>query len=1162
MQTVKFVYSGSATRKLTVMGRDQVIVSGDNKSTQFIFSFPKAYDNYLKLIIWGDIKRQGITYDSISKGVYEEDGEEYPIYPLINNCFKIPSWLTVNYAGKEIQFQIVVYKSTEDDIDLDNNEIEISTQFPVYISKTVIKASQQENIDLIAQLAQSAYCYSSFYIDDNTDRPAIVFKNINQTEIFTLVLDLPYLVDGHIPNKFIEGQVSIYNVNYYSNIQSLEPSNQDLAVIKIGNGVKGDYAGDIYIYDNGQWIPIYSQFDSAELQNKVDKTTTVNGHPLTSDINLTKQDVGLGNVDNTSDLDKPISNAAQQQLDLKADQSDLNSLEGRVSQAEDDIVSLDGRLDTAESDIDTNAQDISELQTVVGDQSSGLVKDVQTLKTEVETTTTGLLDRTTQLETQIQDRYTKSETDTLLDTKVDKVSGKGLSTNDFTDQLKTKLDGIQSGAEVNVQQDWSETETTSDQYIKNKPTLGTAQQLDAGTNSGNVPVLNSEGKLQNTVIPPLAIGELIEWPQGVQSTVQNLVLLSDAEKGDIAVVSDDTVNNNGVYFLNGIYSQQSDWIQIVGPSNVISVNGHTGIVTIGVQDLSGITQAEINAIDSGITQQKVSTYDDYANQIQNRIVKIQSPTAGTLVVSTQAGEVAESSDLTAKLTGIENGAQVNTIESISIDGVEQTPDQNKNVQLNLSAYALDSDVTQIDNRLTAVEGEIGDSSTQGTIIYRMDEAEGKIVSLESGKVDKVTGYNLVADSEIAKLQTVEQNAQENIIEVVKVNDVQLDVTSKTVNIDLSNYVVKETGKGLSTNDFTDQYKTKLDGIEQGAEQNVIEQVQINGTSLPISQKIVQLTLDTVPTEDSNNPVSSGAVYTIKQSVDTNTSAIQTINNSDVMNSGITQAKVQAYDAYQTTKQNVITATPNTVFVQDGTGAIVSSTITTTELGYLSGASSNIQQQLDDKTPYTKAIGEWDSTRTYVLNSTVIYDGKIYIQIYDGPNVNHLPTDETYWSVIEGGGGGGGGGESTAVVRIVGDGVSTEYTINHGLDTYDFFYSIRYNDANNMAYIGAEISALTLNTAKIKFAEAPAVDSIRVIISNGASGGGSSPTGDIGIRYVQQVASNTWTITNTLGRPALIQVMDTTGKFVEGVVTQTKNNDATYTVTVNFNEAIAGTALLI
>ena len=40
---------------------------------------------------------------------------------------------------------------------------------------------------------------------------------------------------------------------------------------------------------------------------------------------------------------------------------------------------------------------------------------------------------------------------TELNTKVTSVSGKGLSTNDFTDTLKTKLEGIAEGAEVNVQ---------------------------------------------------------------------------------------------------------------------------------------------------------------------------------------------------------------------------------------------------------------------------------------------------------------------------------------------------------------------------------------------------------------------------------------------------------------------------------------------------------------------------------------------------------------------------------------------------------------------------------------------------------------------------------------------------------------------------------------
>lgn len=44
---------------------------------------------------------------------------------------------------------------------------------------------------------------------------------------------------------------------------------------------------------------------------------------------------------------------------------------------------------------------------------------------------------------------TANDARTELDKKVEKVDGKGLSTNDFTDDLKTKLEGIADGAEVN-----------------------------------------------------------------------------------------------------------------------------------------------------------------------------------------------------------------------------------------------------------------------------------------------------------------------------------------------------------------------------------------------------------------------------------------------------------------------------------------------------------------------------------------------------------------------------------------------------------------------------------------------------------------------------------------------------------------------------------------
>lgn len=45
--------------------------------------------------------------------------------------------------------------------------------------------------------------------------------------------------------------------------------------------------------------------------------------------------------------------------------------------------------------------------------------------------------------------YTKTETNTELDKKVDKVTGYGLSKNDFTDPLKSKLEGIAVNATAN-----------------------------------------------------------------------------------------------------------------------------------------------------------------------------------------------------------------------------------------------------------------------------------------------------------------------------------------------------------------------------------------------------------------------------------------------------------------------------------------------------------------------------------------------------------------------------------------------------------------------------------------------------------------------------------------------------------------------------------------
>ena len=63
--------------------------------------------------------------------------------------------------------------------------------------------------------------------------------------------------------------------------------------------------------------------------------------------------------------------------------------------------------------------------------------------------------------------------------------------NNFSDTEKSKLGGIAAGAEVNVQSDWNEADSSDDAYIKNKPTIPAAQvNSDWNANSGVAEILN------------------------------------------------------------------------------------------------------------------------------------------------------------------------------------------------------------------------------------------------------------------------------------------------------------------------------------------------------------------------------------------------------------------------------------------------------------------------------------------------------------------------------------------------------------------------------------------------------------------------------------------------------------------------------------------------
>ena len=228
----------------------------------------------------------------------------------------------------------------------------------------------------------------------------------------------------------------------------------------------------------------------------------------------------------------------------------------------------------------------------------------------------------------------------------------------------------------------------------------------------------------------------------------------------------------------------------------------------------------------------------------------------------------------------------NVIESIKVNGVAQTVAEDKSVDITVPTVDVDKNYvdTELDKYVTDEE-----LTTKGYLTSHQDI---------SGKVDKVKGKSLIADTEIERLKSVKnyddteiktelakkvnftdvtKEISDKIAEVVSdapesfntlkeisdwisghendasamnsaikdnksaitvlqtdkadkteiptvptnVSEFTNDVGYLTEHQDISNLVVKEEGKGLSSNDYTSEEKNKLGGVETSQGRNLI-----------------------------------------------------------------------------------------------------------------------------------------------------------------------------------------------------------------------------------------------------------------------------------------------------------------------------------------------------
>lgn len=123
-----------------------------------------------------------------------------------------------------------------------------------------------------------------------------------------------------------------------------------------------------------------------------------------------------------------------------------------------------------------------------------------------------------------------------------------------------------------------------------------------------------------------------------------------------------------------------------------------------------------------------------------------------------------------------------------------------------------------------------------------------IDELDESKVDKEEGKGLSTNdfdnTYKTKLNNIENYANKTIVDESLNGESENPLQNKVIKSFLDSKVDKEQGKALSTNDFNNTYKNKLDAIDEGATKTVIDNELTDNGENPVQGKIIKNYVDT------------------------------------------------------------------------------------------------------------------------------------------------------------------------------------------------------------------------------------------------------------------------------------------------------------------------------
>ena len=833
--------------------------------------------------------------------------------------------------------------------------------------------SIEGNIDTVESSVSTLQQTVSGHTTDITDLKSKVQTNTSnitnlQSNVSTLQEDLDTVEEDvstlQTSVSGLQSSVSTNTQNIATNTQSIESIQEAMASTQHFRGYyqtiteitelqghTGDFAYCAedefkYVYNGEQWV----KTDEAVPDQTVEKTTILplmNGtatigtdnryaagnhvHPTdttrasvealeahttntSNPHNVTKTQIGLGNVDNTSDLNKPISTATQSALNNKVDKVTGKGLstEDYTTTEKNKLATLNNYNDTEvkadiselQSDVSTAKENISTLQedvTGVEGNVSTLTQSVSTLDTTVDglnTKVEGLETDVTELQGTVSDvEETVGTLQTNLNNKVDKVQGKGLSTNDFTDAYKTKLDGLNNYDDTTVKQDIRELqtdvgalETTVGNHTKSIETNTT----DITTLKGNVQTLqtNLGNKVDKVTGKGLSTEDYTTTEKnklaGIEANANNYTLpkASGTVLGGIKIGNNLNIDENGVVSatdtnttyttMKGATSSTAGTSGLVpapqrGQQNsFLKGDGTWGTVesaTYGeaTQDQSGLMSASdktkldnIEANANNYTLPVATTTRLGGVKAGNNITISGDGTISATDTNTtyevMEGATSEANGQSGLVPAPTQGQQTRFLRG---DGTWQVPTNTTYTNATQSKDGLMSseDKTKLDGIAENANNYVH-PTTPGNKHIPSGGSTGQVLKWSADGTavwgtDNDTTYTnattskagLMSATDKTKLDSL-QNFDDSTIQE-NIGDLQSSVSTlensvSTIEESLGNKVDKVSGKQLSTNDYTTTEKNKLSGIATGAtkveKSNTNGNIKINGTETTVYTK--------------------------------------------------------------------------------------------------------------------------------------------------------------------------------------------------------------------------------------------------------------------------------------------------------------------------------------